>query len=230
MKHFKSIIAGTMLMGIVPAVVARTPQESLPADSLSMAVGTSFGHDMAVQLERLRSLGIAVNIDVFLKAMGDQLRNEPGTFTVEQANEWLDRYIAATRPDDLPDVLSTESQQAFLDSVASLEGAVKYPDGLIMFVELEGEGPMPADSDTVRLMYTGRFYDGREFDATATPTDFPVLGLMPGFAEGLKMMKPGGRYRLVIPSNLAYGPEGIPGAVPGNAVLDFTISLIDIKH
>ena len=195
-----------------------------------MAVGTSFGHDIAVQLSRLRSLGVVVDLDVFVRSMNDQLHGVPGAFTPEEANAWLDSYIASTRPEDLPDVLSPESQQAFLDSVAALPGAVTYPDGLIMFVEVEGEGPMPTDSDKVRVMYTGRFFNGQEFDATTYPIEFPVSGVTPGFAEGLKLMRPGGRYRIVMPASLAYGAEGIPGAVPGNAALDFTVDLVGITH
>ncbi len=77
-------------------------------------------------------------------------------------------------------------------------------------------------------MYTGRFYDGVEFDRTDSPVTFAVADLTPGFSIGLTMMRPGGRYRLAIPSSLAYGPQGIPGAIPGNAALDFTVDLIRI--
>ncbi len=52
--------------------------------------------------------------------------------------------------------------------------------------------------------------------------------MTPGFSEGLKLMKPGGRYRIVMPASLGYGPDGIPGAIPGNAALDFTVELISI--
>lgn len=222
--NLKSFVAGAVLFCIAPAVVGQNAP-----DSLSVAVGTSFGHDISIQLQRLRTLGVAVDVDVFLRSMDAAVRGESTGFTVEEANAWLDRYIASTRPDDLPDVLSVESQQAFLDSVAALPGAVRYPDGLVMIVELEGEGPMPTDSDVVKVMYTGRFFDGREFDATATPIEFGVNEVTPGFSEGVKMMRPGGRYRIVMPASLAYGAEGIPGAVPGNAALDFTVNLIGVR-
>lgn len=198
-------------------------------DSVSNAVGVSFGHDIGVSIQRLVSLGVPVDIDVFLQAAGKELRGDKGMFTVEEANAWLDRYIASSRPNELEDVLDEASQQAFLDSIAALSGAVRFPDGLVMIVELEGEGAMPVDSDTVRLLYTGRYYDGQVFDATSSPIEFKVTEVMPGFSEGLKQMRPGGRYRLAIPSNLAYGREGIPGAVPGNAALDFTVNLLEVK-
>lgn len=222
------VVAGVAMLCASPAALCAKKAVAEP-DSLSMAVGTVFGHDLSVQLDRLRSLGVAVELEPFLKSMEAQLRNRPGIFTPEEANAWLDRYIAATRPAELPDVLSPESQQAFLDSVAALPGAVRYPDGLIMIVELEGEGPMPVDTDTVRVMYTGRFYDGGEFDATSSPLEFQVSQVTPGFSEGLKMMRPGGRYRIVMPASLGYGAEGIPGAVPGNAALDFTVDFLGIK-
>lgn len=219
-------LAGAAALCTAPVLTAK---EAAAADSLSNAVGVSFGHDIAVSLQRLRSLGVAVDFDVFLKAVDNELRGNAGMFTYEQATEWLDRYIAATRPDELPDDFSVESQQAFLDSVKAQPGAVVFPDGLVMFVETEGEGPMPLLIDTVRVMYVGRFANGQEFDATTTPIEFKVSDMAPGFSEGLRQMKPGGRYRLVIPSQLAYGAEGIPGAVPGNAVLDFTVDLLEIK-
>lgn len=213
----------------VAVSTAMSAQTAATADSLSMAVGTAFGHDIGVQLDRLRSLGLNVDVDVFMQSMAAQLRGSDTGFTPAEANAWLDRYIASTRPDDLPDVLSAESQQAFLDSIASLPGAVRYPDGLIMIVELEGEGAMPTDSDVVKVMYTGRFYNGTQFDSTSTPIEFGVNQVTPGFSEGLKLMRPGGRYRIVMPASLAYGEEGIPGAVPGNAALDFTVNLVGIR-
>lgn len=221
------LIAGAAL---VCAAQASFAASGAPVDSLSVAVGTSFGHDIAVSLQRLRSLGVNVDVDVFVRSVEAELKGQSTGFTVEEANAWLDRYIAASRPDDLPDVLSADSQQAFLDSVAGLPGAVRYPDGLIMIVELEGEGPMPTDSDHVRLMYSGRFYDGREFDATTMPITFGVTEVTPGFSEGLKLMRPGGRYRIVMPASLAYGEQGIPGAIPGNAALDFTVDLLEIEN
>lgn len=220
------LIAGVACVCAVPAIAV----ENTPTDSLSMAVATSFGNDIKISLDRLRSLGVQVDVDVFLKTLDEALHNRPTAFTPTEANDWLDRYIAATRPDDLPDVLSEESQQAFLDSIAALPGAVRYPDGLIMLVELEGEGAMPTDADVATVMYSGRFFNGQEFDATTSPIEFPVRDLTPGFSEGLKLMRPGGRYRIVMPASLGYGAEGIPGAIPGNAALDFSVELINVHR
>lgn len=229
MKIKKLILAAGAFLSVSAAsgAVAAAPAEQ--TDSLSLAVGSAFGHDLSIQLQRLRSLGITVDMDIFVRSLDAALRGEPSAMSADAANAWLDNYIAATRPDDLPDVFSAQSQQDFLDSVASLPGAVRYPDGLVMFVETEGEGAMPTDGDIVRLLYAGRLYNGQEFDATASPIEFGVSEVTPGFSEGLKLMRPGGRYRIVMPASLAYGPEGIPGAIPGNAALDFTVELLGVR-
>lgn len=226
MSFKKIFIAGAVCLCTASATFARS---SADTDSLSVAVGTSFGHDIAVQLQRLRSLGVAVDVDVFAETLTKVLHGENAGMTNEEATAWLDNYIASTRPTDLPDTFTPESQDDFLDSVAALPGAVRYPDGLIMIVELEGEGAMPVLSDTVRLMYSGRLSDGREFDATTAPVEFGVDRVTPGFSEGLQLMRPGGRYRIVMPASLAYGVEGIPGVIPGNAALDFTVDLLAVK-
>lgn len=218
------ILAGSVLLGASPAAFAQSEASS---DTLSMAIGTYFGHEMSITLERLKPYGIDVDREVFLKSFNEQLKGLPTGLTVEESGQILDNYMKR-QSQSRGDSVSVESQRQFIDSLASLEGAVVYPDGLVMFVELEGEGAMPTDSDTVRVLYTGRLSDGTVFDATESPIDFKVSGLTPGFAEGLKMMKPGGRYRLVIPASLAYGPEGIPGVIPGNAALDFTVSLVGV--
>lgn len=213
-------------MCAAPGVFALSPE---PADSLSTAVGTVLGNYIGESLSQMRSLGLNVDRGIFIRTMEKMLLGEPTGFTVDEANAWLDRYIASTRPHDLPDAFTVASQQAFLDSVAALPGAVSYPSGLILIVETEGEGAMPDDTDSVKLMYSGKFYDGTEFDATSAPVVFRVSDVTPGFSEGLKLMRPGGRYRIVMPPSLAYGPEGIPGAIPGNAALDFTVDLISVS-
>ena len=98
-----------------------------------------------------------------------------------------------------------------------------------MFIVLTpGQGDFPTAANTVELTYTARLSSGEVFDESAEPVQFPVEGLVPGFSEGLCLMQPGGSYRLVIPAELGYGAQGIPGIIPGGAALDFTVNLIRI--
>ena len=78
------------------------------------------------------------------------------------------------------------------------------------------------------VSYEGRLADGTVFDATAQPVGLLVSDLVPGFAEALLMMNEGGRYRFRIPPALAYGAAGVPGAIPPDAELDFTLTLIRV--
>lgn len=101
--------------------------------------------------------------------------------------------------------------------------------GLQIRVLTEGEGPHPAPTDIVLIDYTGRLEDGTVFDTSEgkQPVPLPVTGSIPGFAEGLQMMRKGGTYQLRIPSELAYGPQGAGGVIPPDADLEFEVTLID---
>ena len=102
--------------------------------------------------------------------------------------------------------------------------------GLQLQVLKDGTGPAPTASDIVLVHYKGKVQDGTVFDSTEgkQPVPFPVTGVIPGFTEGLQMMKKGGTYRLKIPPQLAYGEKGAGGVIPPNATLDFEIQLIDL--
>jgi FKBP-type peptidyl-prolyl cis-trans isomerase len=95
-----------------------------------------------------------------------------------------------------------------------------------------GTGATPGPNDLVLVEYEGRLLDGTVFDASAKqggPAPLPVSGVIPGWTEALLMMKKGGSYRLWIPPELAYGPQGAGnGVIPPNAVLDFDVTLVDV--
>ncbi|MET1111519.1 MAG: FKBP-type peptidyl-prolyl cis-trans isomerase [Allosphingosinicella sp.] len=111
----------------------------------------------------------------------------------------------------------------------SARAVVTTPSGLRFETLKPGTGPKPAATDEVLVTYEGHLADGTLFDAGPRPTAFPVSGVVPGFAEALQLMQKGGRYRFWIPSALAYGAEGIPGAIPPAAELEFIVTLIDMR-
>ena len=145
-------------------------------------------------------------------------------WTAQSAEDFLAAYEKRAQGAD------AQRQKEFLAEQASREGVTQLPDGLLFEVITEGEGDSPKMTDTVEVYYTGRLADGTVFDGTTdTPATFPVSRLIPGFTEGLTMMKPGGTYRLYIPANLGYGERGAGGVIPGGAALDFTVTLVGIK-
>ena len=103
--------------------------------------------------------------------------------------------------------------------------------GLQIYEITAGTGQEAVATDTVTANYTGWLEDGTMFDSSiprGEPTQFSLSGVIPGWTEGVPGMKVGGKRRLVIPPDLAYGAEGQPGTIPPNATLTFDIELVSI--
>jgi FKBP-type peptidyl-prolyl cis-trans isomerase FkpA len=120
--------------------------------------------------------------------------------------------------------------QAAAPPAAQEPPAIATASGLRFQVLAPGTGRRPRAGDAVLVTYEGRLGDGTVFDAAAQPVGLPVSDLVPGFTEALLMMNEGGRYRFRIPPALAYGAEGVPGTIPPDAELDFTLTLIRVGH
>lgn len=201
----------------------------VPAADSPYYQGILQGFTVIERLAQMRDLGFPVSRDAFVAALRRFMSGEPTGFTSESADAYLNDYMSRKYEAQMAaDTLSVASQQEFLDRQAAREGAIRTPDGLIFEVITEGDGLGPTMDDQVAITYTGRLYNGTVFDEADTPTLLPLRGLVKGFSEGLLMMKPGGTYRIIIPSDLGYGPKGTAGVIPGNAALDFTITLHDI--
>ena len=103
--------------------------------------------------------------------------------------------------------------------------------GLKYVVANEGTGKAPGATDVVTVHYVGTLTDGTQFDSSidrGEPTSFPLNRVIPGWTEGLQLMKEGGVAVFYIPSNLAYGENGVPGAIPPAAPLIFWVQLISV--
>ena len=214
---------------VTPAV--RPSGDMTRTDSVSAAIATVMGPLVNKNLVQLRSLGLDVDNAAFVQALGDYLSGNSTGFTPESADMFIEDCVRAMPPEMPPDTLSAASQAEFVRQAASTPGAVTLPGGVVFVVIQEGEGPMPVDGEKVEVSYVGKLSDGTEFDSTADegPVTFDVGSVVSGFAEGLRNMRPGGTYRVVIPAEKAYGSRGIPGAIPGNAALDFTVTLVRVK-
>ena len=124
-----------------------------------------------------------------------------------------------------------EIGEAFLSENAKREGVKTTASGLQYEVLAEGKGRKPKVTDKVQCHYHGTLIDGQVFDSSiqrGTPAVFGVNQVIPGWVEALQLMPEGSRWKLYIPSDLAYGEQGAGGSIPANATLIFEVELIKI--
>lgn len=120
---------------------------------------------------------------------------------------------------------------AYVDKVAKEKGAVKTSNGAVVVPLKEGTGPTPVAADKVKVHYTGSLVDGKVFDSSRErnqPAEFALNQVVPCWTEALQKIKVGGRAKVVCPAAIAYGEQGRPPLIPGNAVLTFDIELLGI--
>jgi len=187
------------------------------------------------------------------RQVGDQLKGSqfPG-FEVENVVAGIqDSLAAAAMPltqeqiQEAYEVIQKEMQKAqeeaaakakevgenFLAENAKREGVVVLESGLQYEVITEGSGAKPTRESTVRTHYHGTFIDGQVFDSSVErgqPAEFPVGGVIAGWTEALQLMSEGSKWRLFIPSELAYGANGSQGAIPPHSALVFEVELLDV--
>jgi FKBP-type peptidyl-prolyl cis-trans isomerase FkpA/FKBP-type peptidyl-prolyl cis-trans isomerase FklB len=127
--------------------------------------------------------------------------------------------------------VNREEGEAFLAQNAQNDDVMVTESGLQYRVIEEGEGDRPSATDRVTVHYRGTLINGVEFDssyARGEPATFGLNQVIPGWTEGLQLMREGGKYEFFIPSDLAYGEQGRPGPIGPNATLIFEVELIEI--
>ncbi len=136
-----------------------------------------------------------------------------------------------TSPTAHADSPSDKGKQ-YLEANGKKEGVTTTKSGLQIETLVEGKGKSPAATDIVLVHYRGTLIDGKEFDSSYArnePIEFPLNRVIPGWTEGVQLMKEGGKARLVIPSELAYGKRGAPGAIGPDETLIFEIELLKVR-
>ena len=128
---------------------------------------------------------------------------------------------------------SAAANARFLADYAVLPNVKKLSDGLMYRVLKSGDGPQPQkNSDVTTVYYIGKLISGHVFDRTRPeePTPFQVGGVIPGWSEALKLMKTGDTWELVIPSDLAYGSDGLGNIIPPDQTLVFLVNLTKVEY
>lgn len=192
---------------------------------VSYAIGTQIGKGMKAQGLDVDPNIVAAGISDMLEAKNPRLTEEEMNAAMQKMREGMQAQQLKAAGDNLA------KGQAFLEENKKKAGVKVTASGLQYEVLAEGKGDAPKASDVVKVHYKGTLIDGSEFDSSYKrnePAEFPVGGVIPGWTEALQLMKPGAKYRLLIPSNLAYGEQGRPG-IPANSVLAFEVELLEIQ-
>ena len=227
----KKIIIGTVVsLGLASAVLAEGTNVLTDTKSrVSYAIGLNIGHSFKAQ-------DMDVDVDLVTRAMKDVAAGQPELMTEPEVKQTLKAFqqeMMAKQQQKRAEmaVKGKAEGETFLAANKNQPGVQTLPDGLQYLVITNGTGAIPTASDTVTVNYRGTLMDGTEFDSSykrGQPASFQVGGVIRGWTEALQKMTVGSKWKLFIPSELAYGESGQRG-IPPNAVLIFEVELLDTK-
>ena len=192
-------------------------------DKISYALGLSIGNNFM-------SSGIKnVDFESFLKGMQDVINGSEAAISYEEAQQVLNDFFGKLQEDRLE--LNLKAGEEFLAINKNRPGVVTLPSGLQYEILKEGNGPKPKATDQVKCHYHGTLIDGTVFDSSVErgqPATFGVNQVIPGWVEALQLMPVGSKWKLFIPSNLAYGKAGAGQSIEPNSTLIFEVEILDI--
>jgi FKBP-type peptidyl-prolyl cis-trans isomerase FklB len=192
-------------------------------DKISYALGLSIGNNFI-------GSGIKnVNFESFLKGMQDVVSGAPAAISYEEAQQLLNSYFGQLQEEKLE--LNLKAGEEFLAINKNKPGVVTLPSGLQYEILKKGEGPAPTLTDQVKCHYHGTLIDGTVFDSSVgrgQPATFGVNQVIPGWVEALQLMPVGSKWKLFIPSNLAYGASGAGQTIGPNSALVFEVEILNI--
>lgn len=213
---------------------ASTPAVTITEQSSELEkVGYSLGYMMA---EGNKESVDDLNLDTFEQGFRDGYEGKDSALTQEQMQQVLMDYQKKkeqemiTKMQDMA-VKNKEAGEKYLAENAKKDGVKTTESGLQYKVVTEGTGESPKATDIVKVNYEGKLIDGTVFDSSyerGEPVEFPLNQVIPGWTEGVQLMKKGGKYEFYIPADLAYGEAGNAGIEP-NSTLIFTVELLDFK-
>ncbi len=217
---FKSLL----IICLLSVSILQAQNEETKMDSLSYAVGIWLGNVVKQQ-----GFG-EVDATTISKAMNDVLQGNPTSMNAQSAGLFLKEHMEAKKAKQQS--ANLEEGKTFLEENAKREGVTVLESGLQYEVMTQGEGPVPQATDKVSVHYHGTLINGTVFDSSVergSPAEFPVTGVIKGWVEALQLMNVGSKWKLFIPSELAYGERGAGGDIGPNTTLIFEVELLGIQ-
>lgn len=200
-------------------------------DRLSYALGLSMGHNF-------RGSGIEkINVQDFADGVAAVYDGLAPKLSFEEAKQVINEFFTSLQQKQQEEAaamaaVNEKAGQDFLLENGKRVEVKTTPSGLQFEVLKEGTGAQPTAGDRVTVHYTGKLIDGTVFDSSVDrgePATFGVTQVIPGWVEALQLMKAGAKWRLFIPSALAYGPQGAGGVIGPNQTLIFDVELISVE-
>lgn len=222
------LVAVIAALGLSFRFVSAEGPLDTPLKRASYGIGADVGRSLAED-------GAEVDIEALIAGMRDALAKKKSALTPEELREsmvWFNKEMRAKaelRAKEASEKNLKEGQ-AYLAANAKAAGVQTLKSGLQVQVLKQGAGVSPKATDTVKVHYHGTLIDGAVFDSSVQrgePAQFPVGRVIPGWVEALQLMKVGDKWKITIPSNLAYGENGT-GPIGPNAVLVFEVELLEI--
>ncbi|QBZ83049.1 FKBP-type 22 kDa peptidyl-prolyl cis-trans isomerase [Hydrogenovibrio crunogenus] len=195
-------------------------------DIVSYGLGRQFGDQLAADpFEGLNAEAMAQGLMDALQGKASPIADEQFRQAFQEINDMMQAKEA-----ERAEAAAAEGE-AFLTENAKKDNIVVTESGLQYEILVEGEGDKPSAESVVSTHYHGMLVDGSVFDSSVErgqPAEFPVNRVIPGWTEALQMMPKGSKWRLYIPQDLAYGPQGSGGKIPPYSALIFDVELLDI--
>ena len=232
----KTIYSSVLLIGILTFIscnnmntTEKEPivlnEESSEISRVSYSLGISIANNLKQQNFD------SITIEALSKGIEDVYSQNELMVSQEEANEIIQNFFKAKA--DKKALENIDLGKNFLEENKTREGVVTLASGMQYQVITEGTGDTPSLESKVTTHYHGTLIDGTVFDSSVDrgqPASFPVNGVIPGWTEALQLMKVGSKWKLFIPSELAYGPNSPGGAIGPNATLIFDVELISIDQ
>ena len=204
--------------------------ENKELDRISYALGLSMGNNFKGSgIESINVKDFADGVAAVFEGAQPKMSYDEAKFEIQKFFQELDAKQQAAAAEMAK--VNEAAGQAFLAENGKRPEVTTTASGLQYEVLAEGAGESPAASDQVVVHYTVKLIDGTVFDSSVErgePATFGVTQVIPGWVEALQMMKPGAKWRVFIPSNLAYGPQGAGGVIGPNATLIFDVELLSV--
>ena len=218
------------ILGVAATLVACNQENYTNAELTTQIDSVSYSLGISVA-NNLKNSGFeSIETDAMASAFNDVFSDKEVRITEDEANLLIQDYFLELSEKKSQE--ATAEGSSFLIENAKKEGVITTSSGLQYEIITNGTGATPSESDKVTVHYHGTLLDGTVFDSSVDrgqPATFPVNGVIPGWVEALQLMNVGSKYKLYIPSDLAYGERGAGGAIGPNASLIFEVELLSIN-